>query len=100
MTLLEVVFALFMFAGSSAASMFALSTTLVQLKTLNDMHSVHDAANEVCTLWYAGKVLPPRVTSDGNVCIVNTDNAADQGAVHIEIRSGNASQNIWVYAGS
>lgn len=100
MTLFEIVFALFMFAGSSTASLFALSTATVQLGTLNDMRSVHDAADEVCAQWYAGASLPQSVVADGKVCKVSMDDSVGRGEVHFEIQSGNASQSIWVYVGS
>jgi hypothetical protein len=96
MTLLEVVFALFMFAGSGAASMFAISSTIAELETVETVDVVHDAADEVCAMWLAKESIPPSISVDGKTCKIAEEIPGDQEAVHFEIRLGNDSQNLWL----
>jgi hypothetical protein len=95
-TLLEVVFALLMFATSGAASMFAISTMTMELDILGNIHAIHDAADEICALWFAGASVPSEITVDGRVCRVHFEVPESEGAVHLEIQSGKDSESIWL----
>lgn len=96
MTLLEVIFALFMFAGSSSASMFAISSTIAELETLEAVHAVYDAADEVCAMWLAKKSIPTSISIDEKNCKVTEEILGGEEAVHFEIQLGNVSQNLWL----
>ena len=100
MTLLEVVFALFMFAGSGAASMLALSTMTLELDGLETVHAVHDAVDEICALWFAGATVPTEIKVDGRVCEVHVQVPEGGGAVRLEIQSGNGSETVWLESAS
>ncbi len=95
MTLIEVIFALFIFAGVGAGSTLALSSTVLGLRHLEQIRTVHDAMDIATASWFANHSLPNQISVDGMVCSVS-EKTEDEGVTQVEVRLGNFSQDLWL----